>query len=71
MRSKIYLTELVENKERRFGSVLRYYPTRVELVDGVVHNALFTKNELDVAMERAESNSEDIPKKTFLELIFK
>jgi len=71
MRSKIYLTELVENKDRKFGSVLEYYPTRVELVDGTVYDALFTKHEIDAAMVRAQANYEDIPRMTFLERIFK
>lgn len=70
MKSKIYIEELVENKDRKFGSALEYYPTRIEDEDGQVFNALFTKNEIEVAMERAEANPEDIPKVTFLEGLF-
>ncbi len=71
MKSRIYLEELVENKDRRFGQTLEYYPTRIEDEDGEISNALFTKNELESAMLRAQTNIEDIPKKTFLEVLFK
>jgi len=71
MKSRIYLEELVENKDRRFGQTLEYYPTRIEAENGAISNALFTKNELESAMLRAQTNIEDIPKKTFLEVLFK
>jgi hypothetical protein len=70
MKSKIYLKEIVENKDRKFGSLLEYYPARVETEDGKVFNALFTENDINEAMLRAESNPEDIPKTGFLESIF-
>jgi len=70
MKSKLYLEEIVENKDRKFGSTLKYYPARLISESGTTVNALFTKNELDTAMKRAVTNPEDIPKKTFLEGLF-
>ncbi len=61
VKSKIYLSELVENKERRFGSATEYYPVYVEDENGVVHEALFTCHQLEEAMTRAEVNPEDVP----------
>jgi hypothetical protein len=71
MKSRIYLSEKVSNKDRKFGSILEYYPSRIENSDGGVMDALFTANELEVAMKRAETNPEDVPGKTFLEGIFR
>lgn len=70
MKSKIYIDEMVENKDRKFGSVLEYYPVRLVDEDDTKFNALFTKKELETALARAEANPEDIPKKTFLESLF-
>ncbi len=70
MKSKIYLKEVVENKDFRFGQTLEYYPIRVEDKEGVVTNALFTTGQIEDAIRRAETNIEDIPKVTFLESIF-
>ena len=62
MDSKIYLSEKVKNKERKFGSQLEYYPCKIILADGTEKNALFTKNQINVAIDRANKNIEDIPK---------
>ncbi len=60
--SKILSTEEVDNKDRKFGSNLSYYPAYVVKVDGVEVPALFTKTQLEEAISRAEANPEDMPK---------
>lgn len=59
--SIINMNEVVDNKERKFGSALQYYPAKVKTKTGESKVALFTDNELKIAMERAEINPEDIP----------
>lgn len=69
--SKIILEEMVPNADRRFGSQLEYYPAYIEAEDGSLKPALFTKDQISVAIERATLNSEDVPKrKSFLSFIF-
>jgi len=71
--SEIKLGEKVENKERRFGSSKAYFPVYVTSVDGEPIPALFTGNQIQVAVERARVNEEDIPQKDgggFLSFIF-
>jgi hypothetical protein len=70
MKSKIYLGEKVDNKERKFGSALGYCPALIIDEDGTESNALFTKEQLDVAIARAERNPEDIPEKTIWQSFF-
>jgi len=70
MKSKIYLKEVVDNKYRKFGSNLEYYPVRLENNDGSFTDALFTKGQLERAIKRAIVNPEDIPELTFLQSIF-
>ena len=70
MKSKIYLEEVVDNKDRKFGSTLEYYPIRIEAENGDIVNALFTKSQLDKAIFRAYSNPEDVPETTVWESIF-
>ena len=60
--SKIDLKEEVINKERTFGSNTAYYPVYVVLVDGKEVPALFTMDQLNIAMARAARNVEDMPK---------
>jgi hypothetical protein len=72
VKSEIILREEVKNKDRKFGSNKEYYPSYVELEDGRKVPALFTKHQIQEAMERAEKNPEDVPEEhqTFLESIF-
>jgi len=70
MESRIVIDEVVENTERKFGSDTKYYPCKIEISGklGYSENALFTRNQIDEAIERAERNPEDIPEdKTFWE----
>jgi len=70
IKSKIYLTEVVENKKFRFGQTDHYYPCFIEGTDGTFP-ALFTKDQIEVAMKRAETNLEDAPKDvSWLEKLF-
>jgi len=60
MKSRIYLSERVPNKDRRFGAALEYYP--VVIVTGKRRQvAMFTPNEIGVAILRAKDNPEDAP----------
>lgn len=64
MRSRIYLSEKVENKDRRFGAALEYYP--VEVISGDRRRfALFTPAQISEALLRGEANEEDKPKPTW------
>jgi len=70
MKSKIYLNEIVFNKDRKLGSVTDYYPVKVVTENGDIKYALFTINQIEKAIERASYNEEDLPEKSFYELIF-
>jgi len=60
--SKIYMHDVVNNTERKFGEALEYFPVEVENKDGQEVWAMFTENEIENAIKRAEKNKEDIPK---------
>jgi len=71
IKGKIYLEEEVENKDRKFGENPTYIPTIIVNEDGTEVPALFTKDRIKKAIERAKVNSEDIPeRKSFLSRIF-
>lgn len=60
MRSRIDLAEKVDNKDRRFGAALHYFP--VMIVTGKRKQpALFTAAQIGEAMDRAGANPEDFP----------
>lgn len=61
MKSTIVMDEMVKNTERRFGSTNQYYPVKIENADGTEKNALFTLDQIEIAIERAELNPEDFP----------
>jgi hypothetical protein len=65
IRSRIIMSEAVENTARRFGASDRYYPVYVRR-GGEWVPALFTYHELTVAVERATVNPEDIPPRSHL-----
>lgn len=73
IKSKIDMTEEVENKERTFGSNLSYYPAYVVVSKGEEVPALFTPGQLKRAMERAARNPEDLEEdeSTFWGWLFK
>lgn len=70
MKSKIYMKEVLKNKDRKSAAAPEYYPARIKGVNGEMTTALFTMNDLLDAVDRANKNKEDIPKITLLERIF-
>ena len=56
---KIYASEKIANTQRKFGEQLEYYPAFLELENGTQMQLLFTKNQLDTALDRARNNPED------------
>ena len=68
MRSFISVADAVENRERRFGAGTEYFPVRLK---GLAHtDALFTIDQIIVAIKRAEKNPEDVPPRSFCERLF-
>lgn len=61
--SKIYLNEIVENKQRKFGSQKVYYSCKIIFKDGTEEDSLFTKNQIEIALKRGLENKEDFPEK--------
>lgn len=60
MKSRIYLSERVPNKDRRFGAALEYYP--VVIVTGTRWQvALLTGNAIREGLSRYLDNREDVP----------
>jgi len=71
MDSKIDMNEIVNNTERKFGSWLHYYPSKVITEKGEDKHALFTQDQINEAIARAERNPEDIPEdKSFWDWLF-
>lgn len=62
--SKIDMSEEVLNKDRTFGSNTCYYPAYIVISEGKEVPALFTMAQLNIAMERANRNPEDMPKES-------
>lgn len=61
MRSRLYVADQVLNDARRFGSARHYLPAEIIGVDGTRQPALFTKDQINTAIARAQVNPEDIP----------
>jgi len=59
VKSEINMNEAVDNKEHKFGEADVYFPCYINTAEGTVA-ALFTKDQLEVAIERATKNIEDI-----------
>ena len=71
MKSKILKDERISNDERIFGSAKHYYPCRIKTEDGEELVALFTEDQLKIAIARAGKNPEDVEKtKSFLTKFF-
>jgi len=68
MKSKIYRSETVENKDRKSGGATHYQPAIIIIGEEEIR-ALFTIHDLDDAIERADRNHEDFPDKTFFEVM--
>ncbi|RLB94628.1 MAG: hypothetical protein DRH26_00740 [Deltaproteobacteria bacterium] len=70
MKSVLHLKEEVGNKDRKFGSLLSYYPVMIQNQEGHETPALFTQAQIEEAQERAARNPEDIPEESFWGSIF-
>ncbi len=71
VKSEIFLKEEVENKERIFGSTDKYFPVIIVNQNNEKQTALFTKNQIREAIDRAKRNPEDIPENiTFWKSLF-
>ena len=60
VKSRIFVTEAVENKNRRTKADENYFVAYVQLEDGSLKPALFTDGDLQKAFKRADANAEDI-----------
>ncbi len=70
MKSKILLSEIVENKERYKSANKSYYPIIIETPDGNEIKGLFTHHQIAEAIRRGNRNQEDFPEDSFLEKFF-
>lgn len=70
MKSELRLDEVVSNEDRKFGANMYYYPCIVVDAEGNEHNALFTADQIEVALDRASKNPEDIPEETLWDWLF-
>lgn len=57
--SVLFMDEEVSNKDRKFGSTLSYYPSYLVSKSGELKPMLFTRHEIEMALNRAEKNQED------------
>lgn len=70
-KSVLYKDEAVENRGRKFGSAIEYFPCWIVRRDGTQVPALFTQYSIQEAVARAASNPEDMPEMAkWLERIF-
>ena len=60
MKSVIHKSEVVGNKNRRFGALTEYFPVEIVDANGARYMGLFTQREIEVAERRAEFNPEDV-----------
>lgn len=51
----------IHNRERKFGASLGYIPALIQNEVGDLTPALFTKAQIDEAIQRARANPEDAP----------
>ena len=60
IKSKICLSEAIDNKDWGFGEALKYNPVVVENEKGEQFPAFFTADAIEKAIERAKRNPEDV-----------
>lgn len=61
---------LVENKDKKFGAADQYFAVWVENSKGKEFPLLFTEREINIAIDRANKNPEDVPVKGFFTDLF-
>lgn len=64
-KSTIYMKDVVENENKKFGELPEYQQCHVVLKNGDVRAAWFTVNEIKEAMLRTTDHPEANPKKKF------
>ena len=68
VRSRLYMSEQTPNVDRKPAANERYYPVYVR-IDSRWKPALLTRDDILVAIERAEKNPEDVlPRRQFWQL---
>ena len=74
MKSELHLYEGKRNKNHKFGEIQGfYYPAKIVFKDGHSGVALFTADQIQVAIGRANRNPEDVPsqpKRTLWDKLF-
>lgn len=60
VKSMIIMDEMVDNKDHKFGETDEYFPVYIKQPDGTFKAALFTVNDIEVGVDRATKNQEDI-----------
>lgn len=60
VKSRIFVTEAVENSKKHAKADDNYFVCYVELENGTLLPALFTDSDLQKAFKRAEKNPEDL-----------
>ena len=70
MKSKVYIEDFVENKDRKFGSNLGWYAAEIIGKKGEKIPAFFTEADIRDAVIRAQKNPEDVPEKSFFQNLF-
>ena len=57
---------IVENSNKVTNADSEYYYIRVQMPDGKEIRLMFTDTEFNIGIERAEKNSEDVPKVSWI-----
>lgn len=60
----------IHNSDRKFGAVLGYVPALIQNEIGDFTPALFTKAQIDEAIQRARANPEDAPTLSWWQSLF-
>lgn len=60
----------ISNRERKFGAGLGYVPALIQNEIGDFTPALFTRAQIDEAIQRARSNPEDAPVLSWWQSLF-
>ncbi len=63
VRSKLDTKEILDNKQRMFGSALKYFPCIIVEATGEEVPALFTADQIRIAKLRGRKNVSDFPEK--------
>lgn len=66
----VLLYRFIHNRARKFGAGLGYIPALIRNEVGDFTPALFTKAQIDEAIQRARANPEDAPVLTWWQSLF-